>query len=228
MALILEHQINQIMKTTWLFLLIIISIYTVTQAQTPLRTITFHMDENASSYFSNKYKDTAVNAYKIVSAVFSSKEFQDQVAALSFKCESYEPGCNKIPLTNGRISGQTLLDMLFKVKAVTDTLHLKKGGGALGETKPFRNITYTHFKPLRKDMPELPFTYSLAVNICHEYMHSLGFVHLYCNPPTETCPGLNEQDQQPDPQFYNDDVTYRIGWIAYYILKDKYEHNQGF
>ncbi len=212
------------MKTAFIFSLLTLSVIYLSQAQYPPRTITIHMDENESSYFSSKYKDTAINAYKVVSAVFSSKEFQDQVALLSFKCDSYQLGCDKITVTNGRISGQTVLDMLFKVPDVTDTLHLKRNGGALGKTPPFRNITTTYFNPIRRDMPELPFTYSLAVNICHEYMHSLGFVHLYCNPPTATCPGLNEQGGKPDPQFYDDDVTYRIGWIAYYILKDRYEH----
>lgn len=193
---------------------------------TSTRVTNFKMDDIASTFFQPKYRDTAVNAYKIVSAVFSSQAFQDQVALLSFKCNNYAAGCHILPEDHQRISGQTVLNMLFRTATINDTLHVEESGGALGTTNVGHCETYTYFKQITQDMPELPFTYSLAVNICHEYMHSLGFKHLYCSGPNPFCPHLHERNGQPDPRFYNDDVTYRVGWVVYYILKDKYEHNR--
>lgn len=193
---------------------------------TAFDTVTFHMDETASTFFNEKYRDTARIAYKIVSAVFNSSEFQTQLKTLTFRCDSYAAGCGILQENGGRIPGNVILQMLLKSTDVTDTLHVIESGGALGDTNVGHNETNTYYKQILADMPELPFTYSLAVNICHEYMHSLGFHHLYCSGPNPFCRHLKERNGQPDPYFYKEDVTYRIGWMAYEILKRKFDNHQ--
>ena len=52
---------------------------------------------------------------------------------------------------------------------------------------------------------------SFTVNVCHEYMHQVGYCHIYNE--------LNRPNGKPDSRYINDDVTYRVGWEAYYLVK---------
>ncbi|MDR3007213.1 MAG: hypothetical protein LBV59_04720 [Sphingobacterium sp.] len=166
---------------------------------------------------------TVEKAFRIATAIFNSDEFQKEISNSNFKCDSYCQGCSLISLDNqGRISGEEVLRRLFAERDVAITLELKERGGALGETTPGSYYTKAWYKNILEDMPELAddFSYGLAVNICHEYMHQVGFCHIYCTgwmwPKSRR---LVERDGKPDPKFIDDDVTYKVGWVAYYILK---------
>jgi len=63
-------------------------------------------------------------------------------------------------------------------------------------------------------MPELPFSYGLAVNLCHEYMHEIGYCHIFDGVQVDEFGG------KPDPDWFHKDLAYTIGWIAYYIALD--------
>jgi len=169
-------------------------------------------------------RPTADSAFKIASAILSSPEFQNEISNMTFKCDSYCDGCKNIENANGRISGGEVLSRLFKESNVAITLDLRESGGPLGETSEGSYYTKAWYESIRSDMPEFNFSfaYGLAVNLCHEYMHQVGFCHLYCTGYWPKCSKkyrLNEENHKPDPKFINDDVTYRVGWSAFYILK---------
>lgn len=160
-----------------------------------------------------------------MTAIYSSAEFQDSMSHINFKCKSYAAGCHILPEVNGKISGQVVLDLLFKRSTANIKLILIENGNALGETYVDTDTTTTYYNQIKDDMKTIPFTYSLAVNLCHEYMHSIGFKHLYCSG-LFCLNHLNEHGDNPDPKFINDDVTYRVGWIAYRIMQRKYMNHE--
>ncbi|AWH83861.1 hypothetical protein HYN59_01450 [Flavobacterium album] len=176
-----------------------------------------------SKLFDPRFKKDAEEAFRLVNVIFNSQEFQYQVSKLSFDCKSYCDGCRNIQTINGRISGNQVLDKLFSKPEVAIKLILERSGSSLGETSPGSSTTYAWYENIKDNMPDLSFAQALAVNICHEYMHTIGFCHTYCTGSWPFCPGkrkLNEEGDDPDPKFMNQDVTYTIGWLAYYILKD--------
>jgi hypothetical protein len=205
---------------------VLAGLYCIGFTASPPRSIQIKLIEDKSYFFDEKYRDTAINAFRIMTAIYSSQEFQDSVSKIDFKCKSFAAGCNRIELTNGRIEGKTVLNLLFKRNVANIKLILKENGGALGETYVNTDTTNTYFNPIRDDMKTIPFTYALAVNLCHEYMHSIGFQHLYCSG-FFCLNHLSEHGDDPDPKFINDDVTYRVGWIAYRIMQRKYKNHEG-
>lgn len=208
------------MKYIILPLLLISSLMDYSQADQ------FHIDlqpdEKNTTYFDPKYKPDVLKAFQLANFIFNSKAFQEEIRSVHLDYNSYCPQ-HRQPGRSGQISGEEILKRLFKEKQVLIAMHLKKSGGALGETSDSSYHTTAWHDNIVADMPELPFAYGLAVNLCHEYMHQVGFCHLYCT--AWICKGNRLKEpkggKEPDPVFFNKDVTYRVGWIAYYhILKN--------
>jgi hypothetical protein len=203
------------MKSFLLSVLLNIQIIPLIFAQTPQLTLSL----NKNSSVTGQYQPNAQKAFMIASAVFNSAEFQDSVKNLNFPYRNYCRNCKPIRIYLGSktISGQTVLDSLFKRPAVTMSLELDSGtcDGSLGQTCPLgvnpKHLTTSYYNALACDMPELNFPYRLAVNLCHEYMHFVGFCHL---DPIDKAPDKDH----PAPIAYRRDIAYRVGWIAYYIL----------
>lgn len=205
------------MKTIILFL---VTTFSFGQAH----HITIKCDTDNSTFFNERYRADAIRAFELVNEVFNSKEFQQEISNMDFSCESYCDGCSG---NVRRISGVEVLNKLFSKQEVSLKLILNKKGGALGETINNSTTTKAWYKNIVQNMPELPFAYALASNLCHEYMHTVGFCHIYCTG--WRCPSdkkLKEIGEKPDEKFIKEDVTYKVGWLAYYILYDKYKQTK--
>ncbi len=153
----------------------------------------------------------------IVNAVYNSKGFKDSLTALTFKHRGNNCHCNNdIVMTGDIIKGSDVYAHLFKVLTPKIDIVIKKHSpSGLGITPICTNHITSFKNNVASDMPELPLSAALAVNVCHEYFHSLGYCHTYTS--------LRERDTRPDGthvnwEIYNRDVTYRIGWIVYDIL----------
>lgn len=190
------------------------------------RTISITLDASKASYFTTDpiIRKQVDSAFKMATVIFNSAEFQKEIGNMTFNCKSYCKGCTKIPAASeGRISGKTVLDTLFKERDVKMGFELKEKDGPLGLTSPGAYFTTAWYGPIQENMPEFhSFAYALTANLCHEYMHQVGFCHLYCmggwlcNPKKR----LNEKNNKPDEKFIGEDVTYKVGWAVYYILMD--------
>lgn len=207
---------------TYLTLLLLIASTAITYCQSPAYSIHIQLDTIHSRYFDRNKKSEVRMAFDLMNKVFNSEQFQKEIAATSLNKESYcaENGSGK----KDKIPGTEILETLFKEKNPTIKITLRRRGSAMGATSANSYNTKAWYKNIVDDMPELPFAYALAVNLCHEYMHQVGYCHLYCTG--KLCPEdklLKEPGGgKPDPGFYKEDVTYHIGWLAYYILRDWY------
>lgn len=177
-----------------------------------------------------QFASVADSAFRIVSAVFNSQLFQKQVLDTDFKCDGYCSGCAVTPHTGGRIPGTFVMERIFKDPRVSMVLDLDYRGGALGETLVNSDTTTAYYWDITNNMrgDGMSFAYQLAVNLCHEYMHRVGFCHLYCAAGEKDCPPQDQLDEpdggeRPDPKFIHDDVTYAVGWIAFHILRSHRE-----
>ena len=154
----------------------------------------------------------------IANSVLNSQDFRDSLSALSFKNADNNCHCNNnIVLIDGLLKGQDAYNELFKISNPKIDLIFKKGSptGGLGVTPVCTNTITSFVEAAKHNMSNLPVSSALAVNICHEYFHSLGYCHTYDT--------LVESDRRPNGdainwKVYNEDITYRIGWIAYDIL----------
>lgn len=188
------------------------------------QTIQLRLDLKKSKLGS--FQLVADSAFKIATKILNSPEFKEEILKIDFNCESYSKGCVEIATTNNRIKGAEVMKRIFSEKEVTLTLVIKSNSnGPLGETKLGSFKTTAWRGTILDNMKEFggSFAYGLAVNICHEYMHHLYFQHLYCTG-TFKCPKedrLNEPNygKDPDPRFINEDITYKVGWVAFYILE---------
>lgn len=207
------------MKHIIIFACLAISI--VAQAQT--RKIDIQLGEYKCG-FRDDLKDDAVRAFKIMSDVFSSQQFQDSLAKLTFKCSN---ACPKTQCAD-QFSGPSILNALFSKTSDSWNLKIKRSAGALGETVPYTDNTIAYQKNISKDMCNLPFDIALAVNLCHEYFHHIG----YCHPRNPKDVELRKpkngnecDDEYFDSVSYKEDIAYRVGWIAYDILLDWYKRD---
>ena len=153
----------------------------------------------------------------IVNAVYNSPDFKDSLTALTFNHRLNNCHCNTDITMNGNIiKGSDVYSHLFKVLTPKiDIVIEKHSPSGLGVTPVCTNHITSFKENVVSDMPELPLSAALAVNVCHEYFHSLGYCHTYHQ--------LRERDTRPDGthvnwEIYKRDVTYRIGWIVYDIL----------
>ncbi len=173
-----------------------------------------------------QYKAESVKAFAVASDLFSSQEFQDSLQKLSFPvktlCKSCGPGRKSF---QRGISGEQVLSILFNKKSDFLDLDMQKKSGALGATVPCQSLTTAYYQNIYNDMCHLPADIRLAVNLCHEYMHHIGFCHEQ-NPKDTTLRLMVKKDncriEYYDPISYKNDVAYRVGWIAYDILNRKY------
>lgn len=173
---------------------------------------------NISSFHSYKKgpnNDVAKEIIKIANAVLNSDEFRDSLQKVSF-VNANNCNCNsEIRIQNGKISGYEIYKLLQTNKSPSLNITIrKKSKGTLGRTTPCTNEIISYYSNVVKDMPELNDTAALAVNICHEYMHSLGF----CHPDNFKESDTRADGSTYDKSAYNEDVAYRIGWIVFDIL----------
>lgn len=170
-----------------------------------------------SIFFDSSYKKDAVEAFKIASDILNSSAFQDAIKKSSFVYPNHCLTCKILDeRSDHHFFGQTVLDSLYKHNVASLNLDLEENEpkGALGSTCPYWDnedtISRANYQAIYIDMKELPFKYRLAVNLCHEYMHYIGF----CHPDA-----IDRQpdDDTPAPIAYRDDVAYKAGWVAYFI-----------
>lgn len=181
------------------------------------RSITLKMAEFYSRNYPN-LKDSVEKAFHIASMLLSSKELADSVNKYQFPYSNYCINCgtHKTDIPNQAITGPTILDSLFARATDSLSIDLQRKGRALGQTCPWSHATTAFYENIRSDMSKLPFSYGLAVNLCHEYMHEIGFCHIFDGER------LKEHGDQPDETFYHKDIAYTIGWMAYFIATDWY------
>jgi hypothetical protein len=154
----------------------------------------------------------------IANAVLNSRDFKDSLYNLIFNNASNDCKCNsKVIVVNGQVFGKDAYNELFKKLAPGIALILKKGreNGPLGSTPICTTQITSYVKAVTGNMPKISEANAIAVNVCHEYFHSLGYCHTYEK--------LSENDRRPDGdainwEVYNEDITYRIGWMVYDIL----------
>lgn len=168
--------------------------------------------------FADSLKHPSEQAFELINKIFDSQEFKDSLSKLSFSSSNY---CNGFKNRLAVISGQSILNELQKHSADSLKLIMKWSNGALGETVPFKNYTTAYYSNIKTDMCNLPFFYALSVNLCHEYMHHIGYCHprdpkdrVYRKPKN----GNACEDELYDPISYSQDIAYRVGWIVYDML----------
>lgn len=185
----------------------------ITQAAS--RKITLSMKEG-SKFLDDCPKSTVDSAFIIANNVFNSPEFQDALANMSFKfssnCKDGTSCVENMKDDGTRISGTTVLDSLFKEPVVALKYVLKRSGSSMGKTCPGNYSMIAYYNNILYDMRKdsIPRAAKLAVNLCHEYMHQVGYCHIYDN--------VSESNNKPDQRYINDDVTYWVGWEAFYII----------
>ncbi len=174
-----------------------------------------------------QFAESSDSAFKIMSFLLSSPEFRTAISALRFPHSSYCRGYGN----RGSIDGTDILTVLYRRQADSLKLVIEDSSDALGNTFAGSDSTTAFYKPIYNDMCHLPFSVALAVNLCHEYMHRLGYCHqhkphehTYRTPPT----GDKCTDEKYDPDAYSRDVAYRVGWIAYDILNTLYKEQKLF
>lgn len=160
--------------------------------------------------------DSADKALVVASFLFNSKEFQDSMQKLNFPFANNCVDCGSNSDENKpHITGQTILENIFKVKQVYLTLRLKKVGKppafgkcfGLGNTCPNTDSITSFYKNINCDMAkDLPFSYAYAVHLCHEFIHNVGYCHTDNN--------------------IDNDIAEAVGWIAFHFIKEWYDEGK--
>jgi len=165
--------------------------------------------------------EVADHVILIANMIFNSKDFKDSLTTLTFKNPENNCSCNdQVILHDDVVEGADAYTLLFK--EFNPKLNIKFARGSrwkgLGVTPICTKDITSFIKAIQgnmKDLHNLNPASVIAVNLCHEYFHSLGYCHTYDK--------LIENDKRPNGgpinwQYYRDDITYRIGWIVYDIL----------
>lgn len=175
------------------------------------------------SYRNGPRMKDADRIFKMANLVLNSAEFKDSLSNLIFKNPDNNCGCNdKVMLRSGAVYGSDALNLLFNDLTPRVDLRLKKGNRfkGLGTTPECTNYITCYVKGIARNMKGLDNVdraSAIAVNLCHEYFHSLGYCHTYGSKE------FNEPDLRANGDFinwhyYSTDITYRVGWIIYDIL----------
>lgn len=159
---------------------------------------------------------TAERAVKIATEILNSQEFRDSLNKYSYRCNNYYYYCEKkCSDCNILIPTQVILDSLYRIPTWELDLTLLNRGGSYGETSEDSHEIESHYKTIENDdydLPyKLPFEYKYAYHLCHEYMHIVGFYHF---------------EDASVREIYTD-IAESAGYIAYYILKARYERESG-
>ncbi|TWI96814.1 hypothetical protein JN11_03927 [Mucilaginibacter frigoritolerans] len=202
------------MKPTILFISIAMLAFLNAKDQPKIKLSLLH-DNN---YKNNAHKIESEQAFELASQIFNSTEFYNAIKDLSFVYPNHCLTCETLDYSRKtRIPGKEVLQRLFKNPSALLSFNLEEGEcrGPLGHTCPEwenkEHETTTYYLADSCNMHELETKYRLAVNICHEYMHFIG----YCHPAKM---GIEPQNGDiPNAINYRDDIAYRVGWIAYYI-----------
>jgi hypothetical protein len=134
------------------------------------------------------FRPTADSAFRILSTVISSKEFQDSIAKYSFPCSNGESGSPCIvpsrftinKCIGGGIAGTTVYDdflvddtVRLDVKIIENTSPTPSSYGFA--SKCFNTInTYSYWLTNNRT---LPLSEEYAIHLAHEYAHIVGYVH---------------------------------------------------
>ncbi|MES2678532.1 MAG: hypothetical protein V4635_01545 [Bacteroidota bacterium] len=169
--------------------------------------------------FSDTLEKYAAPAFKIMNEIFNSDQFRDSIKKITFAATNKWKNKTAIP-------GTEVLAELDKHKNDEWKLIMKEKSGALGETVPGDDKTKAYLENILYDMCraddpcKFPFEYALAVNLCHEFMHHIGYVHHKNPKDTTPIPSnpYNCKDVFYDPSVYPKDIAYRTGWIVYDIF----------
>lgn len=169
-------------------------------------------------YVKSSYRKNVDSAFTIMNAVLNAPEFQAAIADTRFPCVNrYGVSCRR---DSSIVSDKEVLDSLFKRPAVSMAIVLKAGcSNKLGKTNYNNYKTIACLRNIQDNMHELPLSYALAVNLCHEYMHFIGFYH-------SSFSVTDIDEDHPDPDGYANDIAYRVGWDTYWLLKKWYEQHQ--
>jgi hypothetical protein len=172
---------------------------------------------DSPSYQTSAYKSSIDSAFILMNAVFNSKEFISLLENAKFPCKNR--CCTKCRRNRSFITEKEILDSLRKDLNVSWAIHLKeKCKGKLGATAHNAFETEACLWNITNDMDRLPLAYKIAVNLCHEYMHHIGFYHSNFK--------LNDIDKEtPNPDGYANDIAYRVGWDVYQLLSEWHKNN---
>jgi hypothetical protein len=175
--------------------------------------------KSLKTYDGGPGKDIADRAIKIANLVFNSQEFKDSLINLKFKNKNNTCWCNEdVKLHGDIIYGKDALEILHKNTTQKLKLTFEADGAGLGVTQSCSNSVKIFIENVRRNMEELfsaDQASAIAVNLCHEYFHCLGYCHTYRR--------LKEKDIRANGDVvnwthYQNDITYRLGWIVYDIL----------
>jgi hypothetical protein len=166
---------------------------------------------DSREYNTSKFAKSIDSAFSIMTAVFNSTEFRSAIEKANFRCNNR--CCQNCQQNNTVIDNKEILDSLFKELNVSMTIKLKqKCRNKLGATNYKEYKTIACLANIKADMPQLPLSYALAVNLCHECMHHIGFYHSSYD--------LSDIDNDtPNPNGYKNDIAYHVGWDVYRLLK---------
>ena len=209
------------MKICIMFLILLMSSNGFSQK----REISIKANKGYSTYFNKpKYEKVVDSAFIIANAVFNSVEFRALFDSVTFPywnhCIIEYCAANRKYAGNETINGKTILDSLFAQSDVAMTIFFKKKSpSSLGATCPKTYETTAYCENIRADMPNLPLSYAIAANLCHEYMHQVGFCHLKNS-------FKQPDDEHPDPEGFKTDIAYFVGWESYYILTKWYKEGR--
>jgi hypothetical protein len=184
------------------------------------QNISINVDAKNSTCFdrkifdSSKYKKSIDSAFVIMNVVLNSSEFKTYIENSNFPCENR--CCLSCRKNSKAISCKEILDSLYTELNVSWAINLKeKCSKKLGSTNYKDYKTIACLKNIQADMPTLPLSYALAVNLCHEYMHHIGFYHSSFD--------IKDIDNEtPSTGGYKNDIAYHIGWDVYRLLKTWY------
>lgn len=141
-----------------------------------------------SSSISN-FQDSATKALRILSGVFSSKEFRDSLVTYNFVCSNGSTNpclANKPQLHRYKcdsvlqvIKGQTVYDDITADSVVNINLQIlaSSGSSPFGYTYVCGSTIYSYDWFLKNNNRALPTTQEYAVHLAHEFTHTLGYVH---------------------------------------------------
>ena len=158
--------------------------------------------------------DSAKKSLRIASFLFNSREFQDSILKLQFPGQNHCNGCDNDESQTGVITGKFILDSLFRKPNQLLKLYLKKVGKipmfgkcwGLGNTCPNTDSITSFYRNINCLMgDDLPFVYSYAVHLCHEFSHNVGFCHT--NNKVES------------------DIAEAIGEIAFFFINKWYHES---
>jgi|GEM_PF-4811191 len=172
------------------------------------------------SYPNGPGEKVADSAIVIANAILNSKDFRDSLSRKDLIFDNRKNNCQcnpDIKLINGQLIAADAYTLLFKSLNPVINLTFDEGskGGSLGVTTVCTDNITNHILGVTSNMSNISMAAAIAVNIVHEYFHTLGYCHTYGG-------SFHEPDKRPNGdainwKYYREDITYRLGWLVYDI-----------